>query len=85
MIKGWEELWRKLNHLIEFGFHCNDINHNDFEDDITFAFEKFARENNLPEPQWGEETTEPEEQSPAADPGEPEKRASGPILDEVYP
>jgi hypothetical protein len=34
-----------------------------FEDDIKFAFEKFARLNGLPEPKWGddEESVETEE------------------------
>lgn len=55
MVQGFEELWKKLDYLIIYGFHANDVNHNDFEDDIKFAFEKFAKLNGLPEPKWGDE------------------------------
>ena len=39
-MKGFEELCKTVHHAFEYGFQCNDI---------SFALNKFARENNLPE------------------------------------
>jgi hypothetical protein len=52
MIKGFDEAVSRVKYLIEYGFHCNDLSHNDFEDDLTFVFDKLAKENGHPEIDW---------------------------------
>lgn len=54
-MEGWEELWKKLDYLVEYGFHANDVNRDEFESEIKTEFEKFARANGLPAPVWGQE------------------------------
>lgn len=59
MINGWEEAIKRVKYAIEYGLHCNDLNHGEIEDDICFAFDQLAEKNGLPEIDWeyhGEET-----------------------------
>lgn len=48
-MNGFEELCKTVHHAFEYGFHCNDMTEGEMEEDISFALNKFARENNLPE------------------------------------
>ncbi len=52
MINGWDKAVKKVKYLIEYGFHCNDINHNDFEDDLCFIFDTLAKDNGEAEIDW---------------------------------
>lgn len=52
MIKGFDEAIKKIKYDIEYGFHCNDLSHNDMEDDICFIFDKLAKENGHPAIDW---------------------------------
>lgn len=49
---GWNELCKTVHHAFEYGLHCNDMTHDEVEEDISFALDKFARENGLPEHDW---------------------------------
>ena len=51
-IDDWEELVKTVHHAFEYGFHCNDMTHGEVEDDISFALDKFAKENGLPVHDW---------------------------------
>ena len=51
-IEDWEELCKMVHHAFECGFHCNDMTHEEVEDDISFALDRFARKNGLPEHDW---------------------------------
>ena len=52
MINGWEDAVKRIKYNIEYGFHCNDLSHNDMEDDICFIFDQLAKQNGLPEIDW---------------------------------
>ena len=52
MIVGWKEAVSRLKYNIEYFLHCNDLSKNDFEDDITFIFDKLAKDNGEPEIDW---------------------------------
>lgn len=51
-VEDWEELCKMVHHAFEYGFHCNDMNHGEVEDDISFALDRFAKKNGLPEHDW---------------------------------
>ena len=51
-IEDWEELCKMVHHAFEYGFHCNDMTHGEVEDDISFALDRFAKKNGLPEHDW---------------------------------
>ena len=51
-IEDWEELVKMVHHAFEYGFHCNDMTHGEVEDDISFALDRFAKKNGLPEHDW---------------------------------
>lgn len=53
MEKSWNELVESIKYDIEYGFHCNDLNHREMEENICSALERFAEANGLPEPDWG--------------------------------
>lgn len=59
MIIGFEEAVKRIKYNIEYGFHCNDLNFGEMEDDICFIFDKLAKDNGEPEIDW--EYTEEEE------------------------
>lgn len=52
MIKGFDEAVKRIKYNLEYGFHCNDLSHNDMEDDICFIFDKLAKDNGEPEIDW---------------------------------
>lgn len=49
MEKSWKELLKTVHHAIEYTCHCNDMTLGELEEDVTFALNKFAKENGLPE------------------------------------
>lgn len=49
---SWYELIKTVHHAFEYGFHCNDMTFDEMEDDISFALDKFAKENGLPVHDW---------------------------------
>lgn len=51
-MNGWEELIKTVHHAFEYGLHCNDMTFGEIEDDISFALDKFAKENGLPVHDW---------------------------------
>lgn len=51
-MNGWEELLKTVHHAFEYGLHCNDMTFGEIEDDISFALDKFAKENGLPVHDW---------------------------------
>lgn len=55
MINGFAEAVKRIKYDLEYGFHCNDLSFNDMEDDITFIFDKLAKDNGEPEIDWEEE------------------------------
>lgn len=55
MIKGFDEAVKKIKYVIQYGFHCNDLNFGEMEDDICFTLNKLAKENGEPEINWEEE------------------------------
>ncbi len=59
MIIGFDEAVKRIKYNLEYGFHCNDLSHNDMEDDICFIFDKLAKDNGEPEIDW--EYTEEED------------------------
>lgn len=54
MINGFEEAVKKIKYVIEYGFHCNDLNFGEMEDEICFVFDKLAKENGEPAINWEE-------------------------------
>ena len=52
MIKGFKEAVDRSKYNIGDGFHCNDINNNDFEDDMCYVFDKLAEDNGEPPIDW---------------------------------
>lgn len=52
MIVGFAEAVKRIKYDLEYGFHCNDLSFNDMEDDITFIFDKLAKDNGEPEIDW---------------------------------
>ena len=48
-MNGFEELCKTVHHAFAYGLESNDMTEGEMEDDISFALNKFARENNLPE------------------------------------
>ncbi len=55
MINGFDEAIKKIKYVIQYGFHCNDLNFGEMEEDICFALDKLAKENSEPEINWEEE------------------------------
>lgn len=51
-IDDWEELVKTVHHAFEYGLHCNDMTFGEIESDISFALDKFAKENGLPVHDW---------------------------------
>lgn len=51
-IGAWEELVKTVHHAFEYGLHCNDMTFGEIEEDISFALDKFAKENGLPVHDW---------------------------------
>lgn len=51
-IDAWEELVKTVHHAFEYGLHCNDMTFGEIEDDISFALDRFAKENDLPVHDW---------------------------------
>lgn len=52
MINHWNESLARVKRAIEYGLHCNDLNHRELEDEICFAFEQLAKFNGMPEIDW---------------------------------
>lgn len=52
LTEHWKELIKTVHHAFEYGFHCNDMTHGEIEEDISFALNKFAKENGLPVHDW---------------------------------
>lgn len=52
MIIGFEEAVKRIKYNIEYGFHCNDLNFGEMEDDICFIFDKLAKDNGESEIDW---------------------------------
>ena len=57
-VEDWEELCKMVHHAFEYGLHCNDMTFGEIESDISFALDKFAKENNLPVHDWDTEYEE---------------------------
>lgn len=58
MNESWKELLKTVHHAFEYGFHCNDMTEGEMEEDISFALNKFAKENGLPEHDFDQEYEE---------------------------
>ena len=58
MINWFQEAVAKVKYDIEYGFHCNDLNHGEIEDDLIFIFDKLAKENGMPAINWENEDAE---------------------------
>lgn len=50
--RSWGALVKTVHHAFEYGLHCNDMTFGEIEDDISFALDKFAKENGLPVHDW---------------------------------
>lgn len=57
-VEDWEELCKTVHHAFEYGLHCNDMTFGEIESDISFALDKFAKENNLPVHDWDDDYEE---------------------------
>ena len=51
-IEDWEELCKMVHYSIEYGVNCNDLSNHELAENITFALDRFARRNGLPEHDW---------------------------------
>lgn len=51
----WNELIKTVKHAWQYGIHCNDMTLGEIEEDISFALDRFAKANGLPEVNWEEE------------------------------
>ena len=50
--KDWLALCKIVHHAFEYGFHCNDMTHDEVEEDISFALDQFSKKNGLPVHDW---------------------------------
>lgn len=48
-MNGFEELCKTIHHAFAYGLESNDMTHGEVISDISFALNKFAKENNIPE------------------------------------
>ena len=51
-IDDWEELCKMVHYSIEYGVNCNDLSSHELAENITFALDRFAKKNGLPEHPW---------------------------------
>lgn len=51
-IEDWEELCKMVHYSIEYGVNCNDLSSHELAENITFALDRFAKKNGLPEHDW---------------------------------
>ena len=51
-IDDWEELCKMVHYSIEYGVNCNDLSSHELAENITFALDRFAKKNGLPEHDW---------------------------------
>lgn len=51
-IEDWEELVKMVHYSIEYGVNCNDLSSHELAENITFALDRFAKKNGLPEHDW---------------------------------
>lgn len=49
---GFNDLIKTIKYNFQYGFHCNDLNSREMEEDICCALDRFARLNGLPEIDW---------------------------------
>lgn len=52
---GWNDLVDEIKYNIKFGLHCDDMTKGEMEDNICFAFDRFAKRNGLPTIDWEDE------------------------------
>ncbi len=50
--EGWKELCKAVHYSIEYGVNCNDLSSHELAENITFALDKFAKDNHLPVHDW---------------------------------
>lgn len=49
---GWYDLIKKIHHAIQYGLHCNDMNHKEVMQEIVSSLDMFAKKNDLPVHDW---------------------------------
>lgn len=49
---GWYDLIKTLHHAIQYGLHCNDMNHKEVEQEIVYSLDMFAKKNDLQVHAW---------------------------------
>lgn len=49
---GWYDLIKTIHHAIQYGLHCNDMNHKEVEQEIVSSLDMFAKKNELPVHAW---------------------------------
>jgi hypothetical protein len=49
---GWYDLIDTIHHAIQYGLHCNDMNHKEVEKEIVSSLDMFAKKNDLPVHDW---------------------------------
>ena len=49
---GWYDLIKTIHHAIQYGLHCNDMNHKEVEQEIASSLDMFAKKNDLPVHDW---------------------------------
>ena len=52
---GWKDLIDEIKYNIQYGFHCNDLNYREMEENICCALDRFAERNGLPAIDWEED------------------------------
>ena len=49
---GWYDLIKTIHHAIQYGLHCNDMNHKEVEQEIVSSLDMFAKKNDLQVHAW---------------------------------
>lgn len=62
MINGFKEAVEKVKYVINYGCFANDLSFGEIADDLTFVFDKLAKDNGEPEINWEEEEEEDSEE-----------------------
>lgn len=52
MINGFAEAVKKIKYVINYGCYANDLSLGEIADDLTFVFDKLAKDNGEPEIDW---------------------------------
>ena len=58
---AWHRSVTRVKRVIEYGLHANDLNNDEMDEELRYAFDELAAAFGMPRPKWDEEGEEGEE------------------------